>query len=86
MILLGDGEAEAIEFTNVVINNISISSSVADLEGAQGSPPGGPNFFIFMQFSVKIGRLAPLPGGHPGSATVRETHWSRKPFWTGECQ
>ena len=57
-------------------------SPLADLRGAPGtrpSPPRGPNSFIFMQFSVKIGqnsRLAPQPEGwralrlaNPGSAT-----------------
>ena len=54
---------------------------VADLRGRKGCPPGGQNFFIFMQFSVKIDknhRLAPppprswrpLPRGNSGSATA----------------
>ena len=41
--------------------------ALADLRGgARDAPPQGPNSFIFMQFSVKIGqnsRLEPPPGG-----------------------
>ena len=53
---------------------------VADLRGGAGDarPPGGQNFFIFMQFSAKIYKiigwhppweLAPPPRGNPESAT-----------------
>ena len=53
---------------------------VADLRGHEGrAPPLPQNFFIFMQFSGKIGQiigwrsplgLAPPPLGNPGSATA----------------
>ena len=59
---------------------------VADLKGASRDAPPAQNFFIFMQFSGKIGQiigwcphfglaspplgLAPPPLGNPGSATA----------------
>ena len=52
--------------------------SVADLRGARGTPPPGPNSFNCMQFLGKFGKivcwrppgkLAPPPRGNPGSAT-----------------
>ena len=52
--------------------------SLADPRGAPGTraPPGGPNSFIFMQFSAKMWKIiailgvgAPPPGENPGSAT-----------------
>ena len=52
---------------------------MADLRGAQGTPPRGPNSFNFMQFLGKFikfvcwrpppGELMPPPRGNPGSAT-----------------
>ena len=53
-------------------------------EGCKGrAPPVAQNFFIFMQFSGKIGQiigwrpplgLAPPPLGNPGSATAGPLH------------
>ena len=54
--------------------------SVADLRGHEEHTPLAQNFFIFMQFSGKIGQiigwcppplgLVPPPLGNPGSATA----------------
>ena len=54
--------------------------SLADLRGAPGTcaPPGGPNSFIFMQFSAKIWKIIAILGvGAPpwGKSWIR--HW----FW-----
>ena len=61
--------------------NRTESGAVADLRGARPPrPPMAQNFFIFMQFSGKIGQiigwrpplgLAPPPLGNPGSATEK---------------
>ena len=60
---------------------VGIASSVADLGSARDVPPSGPNFFILMQFSGKIGQIIgwrPLHGwhplGNPGSATARNVN------------
>ena len=55
--------------------------TVADLRGARGHRPPGPNSFNFMQFLEKFGKivcwrppprgeLVPPPRGNPGSATA----------------
>ena len=53
------------------------SFALADPRGAPGTrpPPGGPNSFIFMQFSAKMWKIIAIlgvgapPGENPGSAT-----------------
>ena len=58
-------------------NIVGFVNILADPRGAPGTlPPGGPNSFIFMQFSAKIinkhthfGSWRPPPGENPGSAT-----------------
>ena len=60
----------------------SLLETVADLRGRRGRapPPGGHNFFIFMQFSAEIDKIIgwrpPPPGvGAPSSGKSWIRHW-----------
>ena len=69
-----------IHFNKIHFNKIDLHpfhTPLADPRGAPGTraPPGGPNSFIFMQFSAKMWKIIAIlgvgapPGENPGSAT-----------------
>ena len=72
---------ENIKFRSLV-RMLSIGGSRGGGRQGRAPPPRPQNFFIFMQFSGKIGQiigwrpppreLAPPPRGNPGSATAEE--------------
>ena len=68
--------------------HLQLYKAVADLRGREGRPPA-QKFFIFMQFSGKIGQiigwhpplgLAPPSLGNPGSATAKDNFLTRRDF------